>query len=255
MSEMFDEQQTPTPGSPGSIGTTGSGTSGSGNDQSTPDTAKEAARGVAQEGVQGGKHVASVAVDQAKEVVSQAGSQAQGLLAEAKSDLMDQAASQKNRVADQLHTLAQEFGSMASHSDQDGLASGLAQQASWQVGTIAHWVSEREPGALVSELKDFARAKPGMFLAVAAGLGLAAGRMTRGVKAGPPEGGSASASPAQSGMPVVASPVGQSAAGSLPSSEGGLVEPPAAGQPVGMGSSYPDAVVDEFAPRTPGLAP
>lgn len=41
---------------------------------------------------------------------------------------------------------------MASSSDQDGLASGLAEQGSRQVGTIAHWVSEREPGSLVGEL-------------------------------------------------------------------------------------------------------
>ena len=76
---------------------------------------------------------------------------------------------------------------MASKSDEEGLAKDLAQQASQQLGSIAHWLQEREPGDLVTEVKDFARRKPGTFLAVAAGIGLVAGRMTRGVKAGAPD--------------------------------------------------------------------
>ena len=88
---------------------------------------------------------------------------------------------------------------MASKSDEEGLAKDLAQQASQQIGSIAHWLSEREPGDLLSELKDFGRRKPGTFLAVAAGLGLLAGRMTRGVKAGTPGQGRSSAGHLQPG--------------------------------------------------------
>jgi len=156
-------------------------------DQSTKDTAKQEARGVAQEGVEGGKHVAAVGADQAKQVASEAGHQAKALLGQAQSELVDHASSQQNRVADQLHSLSHELGSMASKSEEEGLAKDLAQQASQQLGSIAHWLQEREPGDLVTELKDFARRKPGTFLAVAAGLGLLAGRMTRGVKAGAPD--------------------------------------------------------------------
>lgn len=76
---------------------------------------------------------------------------------------------------------------MASRSEEDGLAKDLAQQASQRVGTVAHWLEDREPGALVDELRRFARNRPGTFLAMAAGLGLVAGRMTRGVRAGAQE--------------------------------------------------------------------
>lgn len=256
MTEMFGVPQAATPGSTGSISTSESTTSDGSNGQSTTDTAKEQARNVAQEGVAGGKHVASVAADQVKEVAGQAGSQAQALLAEAKSDLMEQATSQKDRVAEQLHTLAHELGSMASSSEQDGLASDLAQQASRQVGAIAHWVSEREPGSMVGELKDFARAKPGMFLAVAAGIGLAAGRMTRGVKAGVLEADSSSTPAVGQSVPAPAAPVGLTAPGPVPSTTGGYVEPLAAGSPVGVGALYPDMVSEEpLAPRNTGLAP
>ncbi len=180
-----------TGGSGATAPTAGVGTTSTGGTQSTKDTAKDEARGVAHEGVEGGKHVAAVGADQAKQVVGEAGYQAKALLGQAQSELVDHASSQQTRVADQLHSLSSQLGSMASKSDEEGLAKDLAQQASQQIGSVAHWLSEREPGDLLSELKDFGRRKPGTFLAVAAGLGLLAGRMTRGVKEGTPgQGGS-----------------------------------------------------------------
>jgi len=196
---LFDTPETTTSGPSGTAGGTDWAASDSpAGGQSTTDTAKEQVQDVADEGVQGGKHVASVATEQAKEVASEAGHQAKALLGQARSELMDHAASQQNRVAEQLHSLSHELGSMASTSQQEGLATDLAQQASRQVGNLAHWLSEREPGSLVGELRDFARNKPGTFLAVAAGIGLVAGRMTRGVKAGPPVEGTAPGSPTDS---------------------------------------------------------
>jgi hypothetical protein len=178
-----------TGGSGATAPTAGVGTTSTGGTQSTKDTAKDEARGVAREGVEGGKHVAAVGADQAKQVAGEAGHQAKQLLGQAQSELVDHASSQQNRVADQLHSLSSQLGSMASKSDEEGLAKDLAQQASQQIGSVAHWLSEREPGDLLSELKDFGRRKPGTFLAVAAGLGLLAGRMTRGVKEGTPDQG------------------------------------------------------------------
>lgn len=198
MTEGLGTPVTP-PGTAGSSGaippTAGVSTAGpitGYEDQSTKDTAKEQARGVAHDGVEGGKHVAAVGADQAKQVASEAGHQAKALLGQAQSELVDHASSQQNRIADQLHALSHELGTMASRSEEDGLATDLAQQASQQLGSVAHWLQERQPGDLVSEVKDFARRKPGTFLAVAAGIGLVAGRMTRGVKAGAPDQGDTS---------------------------------------------------------------
>ena len=218
--ELFGTPQTPANGSESATGggsegaTGGAGTvleSAPRSGMSATDTAKGQAQDVAAEGVAGGKHVAAVATEQAKEVASEAGHQARVLLDQARSELKDHAASQQNRLAEQLHSLSRELGTMASRSQQEGLATDVAQQASRQVGTVAHWLSQREPGSLVGELKDFARNKPGTFMAVAAGIGLVAGRMTRGVKAGPPEdaaAGTLATSPAQVGItaPVWTSP-------------------------------------------------
>jgi hypothetical protein len=190
--EKFSEEKTPSTGTGSSAGETRAVTEPSmGNppnasqEQNTGEVAKEQARGVAQQGIQAGEHVATVATDQAKEVAAEAGQQARSLLRQARTELTESLASQQNRVADALHALSKELGSMASRSEQEGLATNLASQASRQVGGVAHWVSEREPGTLVTELKDLARNKPGTFLAAAAGIGLVAGRVTRATQAGP----------------------------------------------------------------------
>lgn len=253
--ELFDTPETTTNGSPRAAGATIRAASDSpGSGQSTTDTAKEQAQDVAHEGVQGGKHVASVATDQAKEVASEAGHQAKALLAQARSELMDQAASQQNRVTEQLHSLSHQLGSMASTSQQEGLATDLAQQASRQVGTLAHWLSQREPGSLVGELKDFARNKPGTFLAVAGGIGLVAGRMTRGVKAGPPVEGSGPGSPmastSQQGIPAPAWAPPPSPGVGQPASS--LNERPAAGVGLYAGDAE---LTESFPAQRKGMTP
>lgn len=160
---------------------------------------------------------------------------------------------------------------MASKSDQDGLATGLAQQASRQVGTIAHWVSEREPGSLVTELKSFARNKPGTFMAAAAGIGLVAGRMTRGVKAGAPSAEPQATAPQprtpsfepqtpsfEQSIPTTVQPTGNI---STPPSPGRTLdaEPPdlLPPNPAAGAGLYPDdpTLADPTSPRTPGRLP
>lgn len=251
MTEMFGVPESQ-PSGTGPVGASRTSTaSGSGGSGSTTDTAKEQASGVAHEGVEGGKHVASVATGQAKQVASEAGQQAQALMAEAKSELMDHASSQQKRVAEQLHGLSQELSLMASKSEQDGLATSLAQQASQQISTVANWVSDREPGSLVTELKDFARNKPGMFLAVAGGVGLLAGRMTRGAKAGAPDQDTAPASSLTSGN-AIAAPAWEAPA-ATPSA---MAVDPMAGHPTTGTPEYPGGgeLVEPY-PSRPGMAP
>jgi len=43
----------------------------------------------------------------------------------------------------------------------------------------ATWLDDRDPGSLLEEARGFARRRPGTFLAVAAGLGVVAGRLSR----------------------------------------------------------------------------
>lgn len=161
-------------------GSDGTATDPSGS--SKTDAAKEQASAVGQGAAKAGQQVASVAKDQAQNVVSEAGSQAKGLLDQARSEVTDQAGAQQQRLAQGLRALGDELQSMSQNSTSPGVATNLAKQAATRSHDAASWLESREPGGLVTELQGFARRRPGAFLALAAGAGLMAGRLGRGVK-------------------------------------------------------------------------
>jgi hypothetical protein len=71
---------------------------------------------------------------------------------------------------------------MAGASGQGGMAAGLASQAASRVRNAGQWLDDRGPGQVADEMQSFARRRPAVFLALAAGAGLVAGRLTRGLK-------------------------------------------------------------------------
>ncbi|MEU3475905.1 MULTISPECIES: hypothetical protein [Nocardiaceae] len=154
-----------------------------GADPSTTDVAKEQAGAVAGTAADAGKHVANIAGDQAHQVAGEVKSQAQDLLGQTREELTTQAAAQQQRVAGGLRALSDEFSSMATNSDKPGIATDLTRQASQHAHTVASWLEDREPGQVLDEVTRFARRKPGTFLALAAGAGLLAGRLGRGLTA------------------------------------------------------------------------
>ncbi len=154
-----------------------------GGQAGTVDVAKDQAASVGQSAADAGQHVAGVAQEQAKNVVAEAGSQAKDLLGQARTELGEQANAQQQRLAASLHALGEELHSMTQHSDRPGVATDLAGQGASKSHDVASWLEEREPGHLVQELQSFARRRPGTFLLAAAGAGVLAGRLTRGVKA------------------------------------------------------------------------
>jgi len=149
-----------------------------------PDTAqlvKDQASDLANSGVQAGKHVGDVAREQASGVAAEAGRQGKNLLEQAQGQLHEQAAEGQQRIAKKLLSISDELGSMAQNSSQ-GVAVDLAQQAAARVRDAGHWLEKREPGQVANEVQSFARRRPAAFLLLAAGAGLVAGRLTRGLK-------------------------------------------------------------------------
>lgn len=163
-------------------GTSGSGGAGEKAKQ-TGEKAKQQASQVADEAKAKGTHVRDVAADQASGVADEAKSQAKGLLETTRSELSDQAAQQTERAASGLSTLGEQLQSLVSGDPQDGPAKDLVQQAADRVSAAARWMEGREPADLLQDVQRFARRRPGTFLAIAAGVGLVAGRLTRGVAA------------------------------------------------------------------------
>ena len=153
------------------------------DDTSTTDVAKEQAGQVADTAKQAGTQVAGTVKEQASEVTAKAGQQAKQLLSQAQSELSEQAGVTQQRVSEGLHALADELHGMAKNSDQDGPATDLARQAADKAHQAAGWLADRDPGALLDEVRSFARRKPGTYLAIALGAGVLAGRLTRGLTA------------------------------------------------------------------------
>jgi hypothetical protein len=174
-----------TPGTTGLSSTTGgsglSGTTGVGG--SKTEAAKEATRETAETAKGEAQHLAQSAKDELGNVTSTATDQMRRLMDQSRSELTDQARSQQQRLSTNLRTLTDELESMARQGDQQGVAHDLVRQVSQQARTLGDWLDGNEPGAVLDEVKRFARRKPGTFLAVAAGLGFLSGRMTRGLAA------------------------------------------------------------------------
>jgi hypothetical protein len=169
-----------TPGAPLGGGSPTSGATATGSD-STRDVAKEEAKGVAQDAVQGGRQTAETAKQQAGEVAGEAKNQAKDLLDQTRQEIASQGTQQQQRAASGLRSVADEITSMINgQGGTGGVASDLARQLSQRVQTAADWLEHREPRDLFDEVQRFARRRPGTFLAAAGALGFLGGRLTRG---------------------------------------------------------------------------
>lgn len=151
----------------------------------TKDVALDQAKNVGQTAAEAGSQVASTATDQAKQVAQETQRQAKDLLDQGRTQVKDQVASQQQKAAEGLTGLAQQLRGMADGSGQGapGPAADLLQQASSFIDQFANKLQNREPAELLDEVRSFARRKPGLFLLGAAAAGIAAGRLTSGVKA------------------------------------------------------------------------
>jgi hypothetical protein len=151
---------------------------------SRKEAAKEEAADVARTAKGSAQNVAQAAKEEVANVASEAKYSAQDLLAQAKSGLTSQAGTQQQKAAEGLRTMSSQLHSMASAPDQQGMASDLIRQAAQRSESVASWLENKQPGDLLGEVQRFARNRPGTFILLAAGAGVLAGRLTRGLTAG-----------------------------------------------------------------------
>src|SRR5690606_21673137 len=129
-----------------------------------------------------GRDLAHEAKERAGDVAHEAGERARDLLGDVRSGLSSQAGSQQERLASGLHHLGAELSDMSGASEDPGYATDLAQRGSDVAHRLGEWFEQREPGDVLHEVEDFARRRPGAFIAIAAGAGLLVGRLLRGAK-------------------------------------------------------------------------
>ncbi|MFE5672847.1 hypothetical protein ACFQ58_14690 [Agromyces sp. NPDC056523] len=136
----------------------------------TPDLKQEA--GAA------GHRVADTAKQEARNVGSEAKYQARRLADRVGSEVRSQASTQQQRAAGGLRNVGSQFSEMAA-TGQSGLARDVVENVGSRADSVASWLEQREPQDLLEEVKRFARRRPGVFLAIAAGAGVVIGRLTR----------------------------------------------------------------------------
>ena len=147
------------------------------------ETAKQEAGELKDTAVSEAGHVAETAKGEAKAVAQEVKYQAKDLYAQTQRELKDQAQVQQQRVAAGLRSVSDELQSMTANAENPGLAADLLNQVSTRLSGAASWLGDRDPSAVLSEVKSFARRKPGTFIIGAAILGIVAGRLTRALAA------------------------------------------------------------------------
>ncbi|MFG1775022.1 hypothetical protein ACGFIG_01130 [Micromonospora sp. NPDC049048] len=149
----------------------------------TAQQARQEASRVGHHAAQAGGQVAHAAAEQGGQVASEARRQAHNLTGEAGTQLRDQARAQQHRAADGLRGIGRELSSMAERSEDSGMAGQAVRRAADAAQQAAGWLDEREPGAVLDEVRSYARRHPGTFLAGAALAGMLVGRLTRNMTA------------------------------------------------------------------------
>lgn len=129
----------------------------------------------------GAMYVAGVAGEEAGSVAHDAKRAARGFLDETRTQLADQASTQQRRAAGALRTTADELEGLASGTStgSGGMATSAVRTIGRQTQRAADWLEQREPADVVREVRGFARRHTGAFIAIAVGVGIVAGRITK----------------------------------------------------------------------------
>ncbi|MEV0396309.1 hypothetical protein [Polymorphospora rubra] len=168
--------------------------------------AQDEATQVGREATHAGGQVAQQAAGQGRQVVAETRRQTRNLAHEATAQMREQAEQQQKRAAGGLRALGSQLESMADSSGQDGVASEVVRRGADAANQAASWLEDREPGAVVQEVRDYARRHPGAFLAGATLAGLLVGRFGRALTSG-------DGAPARQSTPDHQPPAGQQSQG------------------------------------------
>lgn len=174
----------PVPAPTGAGAASGGGaTSGGATGGSGASGAKDAAKDVAGDAKAKAGDVAGTAKEQATKVASEAADHAKELYGQASENLKEQASQQQQRAAGGLRNLGEQLGHMAEKDDEQGIAAKVVRDLAGRATSVAGYLDDRDPGSLLGEVKSFAAKRPATFIAIAAGAGILAGRLTKALTA------------------------------------------------------------------------
>jgi len=139
----------------------------------------EAARTASQE-------VAETAKEQVRNVTGEVRDQAGRVAADVRDVLAEQARTQNDRLASGIRELAEELDGMAADRE-DTPARAIVTRIAESGRQVADYLAERGPDGVLAEVQNFARRRPGAFLATALVGGFVVGRLGKGIMSGTSE--------------------------------------------------------------------
>lgn len=135
---------------------------------------------VARTATQDVRELAGTVRSQAEQVKGELAGQARGMLAETQSQLQAQADVQASRLASALFQVGSQAVALSEgRPEQAGPLVDYAEQAATWLDDRASYIEERGLEGLATDVVDFARRRPGVFLAGAAVVGFGVGRLLR----------------------------------------------------------------------------
>jgi hypothetical protein len=145
-----------------------------------PGPARQVASGTADAVSTAAGDVAGTAKEQAREVVGEMKTQTRSLAAQTRDRVSEQARVQNDRVVDGLRRMADEFEEMARSRGESPAGTAVNRVADGG-RRVADYLSKHGPEGVLAEVQDFARRRPGAFLATALVSGFVVGRLGKGV--------------------------------------------------------------------------
>lgn len=123
---------------------------------------------------------AATARDELGAVASEATQHAEQLVRDARREVADEADRQVRRAAGNLHAVADDVTALAEGRPREGAAATtLARRGGVQLDRLASRLEHGGSQVLLSDVRRFARRRPGVFLAGALGAGFVVGRLLR----------------------------------------------------------------------------
>jgi hypothetical protein len=153
-----------------------------------PDTSPGGEPSRTKQGAQAAGHAAAdvkdTAVEQAQRVGAETKAQARNLAGDVRDRLSEQARTQNDRLAGSIRETADQLDEMRGDRSGSPAATVVARVADGG-RQLADYLERNGPDGVLREVQDFARRRPGAFLATALAAGFVVGRLGKGVaKAG-----------------------------------------------------------------------
>jgi hypothetical protein len=124
--------------------------------------------------------VTGTATQQARQVGDEVKTQARNVAADVRDKVTQQAHSQNDRLVDGIRRMADDLDRMSGERG-DSPASTVVSRIASSGRQVADHLSERGPDGVLNDVQDFARRRPGAFLAAALATGFVVGRLGKGI--------------------------------------------------------------------------